>query len=83
MREWAKVHKEGGVKLRTKGSLTFSESHICALCSKCSTGIISFSSYFKDKERETQQVQKTYLASVGSNMRLVTSQVHSQIQFWP
>ena len=73
-RRWVQVEEK---------RLTFCGSHICALCSKHSTCIISFSLYFKDKERETQQVKKTCLASVGSNMSLVTSQVHSQIQFWP
>ena len=63
--------------------LTFCGSHICALCSKHSTRITSLSFYFKDKEPETQQVQKTCIASVGSNTCLVTSQVRSQIQFWP
>ena len=73
-RRWGQVEEE---------RLTFCGSHICALCSKHSTCIISFSSYFKDKECETQKTKKTCLASVGSHMSRVTSQVHSQIQFWP
>ena len=69
------------VKLRTKGSHFVEVTSV--LCSKHSTRITSLSFYFKNKEPETQQVQKTCIASVGSNMHLGTSQVHSQIQFWP
>ena len=67
--------------------LTFCASYICALCTKHypkhSACIISSSSYFKDKETEAQWGQKTCIINVGSDIYLVTSQVHSEIQFWP